>query len=246
MLMSLIDLWDAQIRTWAAGLGWPVEGLLQLFLAAIAGGLVGLEREVRGRQAGFRTNMLVCMGSALVMLVSTQFANFSRPGSAGVNITVDPARIAYGVMTGVGFLGAGTIIHHRGSIRGLTTAAGLWCVAAVGLAIGYGLYLLSFMATALIVAALWVLDYFEALLPKLRHRRVTLRTRYYPGCVADAVARFRKAGLKVIDASFQRNDDLSQVDIHLHIVFVNSAQYYGLERQLEGDEKYQLLATQEQ
>jgi len=244
-MISLIDTWDLTLRNWAAGLGWPMEAFLRLLLAAVAGGLVGLERELRGRQAGFRTNLLVCVGSALVMMVSAQFAFYPWHAAPGVNINVDPARIAYGVMTGVGFLGAGTIIQHHGSIRGLTTAAGLWCVAAVGLAIGFGMYLLSALASLLILVALWLLDYLEGWLPKLRYRTVTLRTRYAPGCVADAVRKFKQGGLDVIDASFERSPDLAHADIHLRIVFVNADQYYGVERQIEGDANYQLIATRE-
>src|SRR5262245_47624522 len=100
ILFSLLDNWDAQIHTWAAALGWPGEGLLRLCLAVIAGGVVGLDREVRGRQAGFRTNMLVCLGSALVMVVSLQFAVQSWRHDPGFNINIDPARVAYGVMGG--------------------------------------------------------------------------------------------------------------------------------------------------
>src|SRR5438046_2452662 len=135
--------------------GWPIDALLRLVLAMIAGGLVGLEREMRGRQAGFRTNLLVCLGSALVMLVSNSvaLAIWHTPAER-ININIDPARIAYGVMTGIGFLGAGAIVKSGTSVRGLTTAAGLWCVAAIGLAAGFGMYLIVFMATALVLLAL--------------------------------------------------------------------------------------------
>src|SRR5436305_14108047 len=96
---------DQSVAAWAAGLGTTGEAWLRLLLAAIAGGLVGLERELRGRQAGFRTNLLVCLGSALTMIVSLNFATHQwSPQGPGVNVTADPARVAYGVMTGVGFL----------------------------------------------------------------------------------------------------------------------------------------------
>jgi putative Mg2+ transporter-C (MgtC) family protein len=245
MSIEWLDIWDQAINRWATSLGWPLEGALRLLLAAAAGGMVGLEREVRGRQAGFRTYLLVCLGSALVMIVSTQFAFHQWQAQAGINITVDPGRIAYGIMTGVGFLGAGTIIHSRGSVRGLTTAAGIWCVAAVGLAVGFGLYLLAIIATMVIVAALWILDYFEDMLPKLRYRTVTLRVKWEIGCIAQTVQRFKDAGLHVVDASFQRSDDLIYADIDLRIAFINSAQYYNFERKLEGDQRYQLIATRE-
>jgi putative Mg2+ transporter-C (MgtC) family protein len=245
MSVEWLEVFDQSMREWASSLGWPLEGLLRLIFAAIAGGLVGLEREIRGRQAGFRTYLLVCLGSALVMIVSTRFAYHPWIAQEGINITVDPGRIAYGIMTGVGFLGAGTIVHTRGSVRGLTTAAAIWCIAAVGLALGFGLYMLGTMATLLVVAALWILDYFEEILPKMRYRTITLRMTWEVGCVAQAVQRFKDAGLHVVDASFERSSDLSQVDIHLRIAFINSGQYYNLERKLEGDARYQLISTHE-
>src|SRR5438874_10838286 len=104
----------SQIHQWLAGLSPPVEAFVRLILAGVMGGLVGIERELRGRQAGFRTYLLVCVGSALVMIVSAQMAIHpwqAQTKNEGVNINVDPARIAYGVMTGIGFLGAGVIVH---------------------------------------------------------------------------------------------------------------------------------------
>jgi uncharacterized membrane protein YhiD involved in acid resistance len=149
-------------------------------------------------------------------------------------------------MTGIGFLGAGTIVQSKGNIRGLTTAAALWCVAAVGLSAGMGMYLLTLLATLLIVAALWILDYFEDLLPKLRYRSVIIRRKWEVGCIAETVERFKENKLEVVDASFERcEDDLGHVDINLRIAFVNKDQYYSFERKLEGDPKYQLMATRE-
>ncbi|MGH7176673.1 MAG: MgtC/SapB family protein, partial [Tepidisphaeraceae bacterium] len=130
MFAQTIDLWDQQLRVWAGSLGVPGEALLRLVLAAVFGGLIGMERELRGRQAGFRTYLLVCLGSTLAMIVSIEFAVHpwhAQSLNQGVNINVDPARVAYGVMTGIGFIGAGTFVQSKGSVRGLTTAAGLWC-----------------------------------------------------------------------------------------------------------------------
>lgn len=248
MALAQFDLWDSQIRAFMSSLGSPAEELLRIVLAAIAGGLVGLEREVRGRQAGFRTYLLVCVGSAIVMLVSIQFAK--QPWKAydepGININIDPARIAYGVMTGVGFLGAGVIVHNKGGVvRGLTTSAGLWCVAAIGLAVGFGMYVLTALGTLIILGALWILDYLEDGIPKMRYRRVTVRATYKPGIVAATVRRFKQAHLDVVDASFERTDDLANAIIDLHIAFINSDQYYDLERQLEADPDYHLVSTRE-
>src|SRR4051812_38729575 len=113
---------DQSLSTWAATLGLTGESFFRLILAAIAGGLVGLERELRGRQAGFRTNLLVCLGSCLTMLVPPPLATHAWAAQGpGINISIDPSRIAYGVMTGVGFLGAGAILRNEGAVRGLTT-----------------------------------------------------------------------------------------------------------------------------
>jgi len=236
----------SHLQSWAASLGPSGEAILRLILAAIAGGLVGLEREVRGRQAGFRTNILVCLGSCLVMLVSVQFGFRAWPGhpaGIGVNTNVDPARIAYGVMTGIGFLGAGAIIKHRTGILGLTTAAGMWCVAAIGMAIGFGLYTIALAATAIVMLVLWLMEYVQRQLPRVHYRTVTIRRRWMLGCVSETVARFREAKLKVVDISFQRTANLADADINLHVVFTDEERYLKFERELEQDPAYELLAV---
>lgn len=117
------------------------------------------------------------------MLVSVEFGKQAWQAPAGVTIAVDPARIAYGVMTGVGFLGAGTIIHMRGNVRGLTTAAGLWCVAAIGLAWGFGMYLIAGMTTLLVLLVLWLLSFLESMLPRQVFRTLTIRAHGRPGAL---------------------------------------------------------------
>jgi putative Mg2+ transporter-C (MgtC) family protein len=136
-------------------LEWP-EVLLRVALAAVLGGVLGLERELREREAGLRTHLLVSVGSALFTLVSAYgFSGFLNSGAAVVR--ADPSRIAAQVVTGVGFLGAGAIIRQGLSIRGLTTAATLWVVAAIGLAAGAGYYSAAIITTAVALAALWPL-----------------------------------------------------------------------------------------
>ena len=191
MILAATDALDAAIRNWGGQFDWPVEQILRLALAAVAGGLVGLEREVRGRQAGFRTNILVAVGSALVMLVSINFPARSWPHDGDINLNIDPARIAYGIMTGIGFLGAGTIIKHQASVRGLTTAAAMWCVAAIGMAAGFGMYTLAVVATAIVVTALWLLDFLANALPKLHYRTLVIRRPWSSGVVQDTVARLK-------------------------------------------------------
>ncbi|HVT90108.1 MAG TPA: MgtC/SapB family protein [Tepidisphaeraceae bacterium] len=246
MLLATFDFWDNSIRTWAVSLGWPGEGFLRLILAAIAGGLVGIEREVRGRQAGFRTNMLVGIGSALSMVVATQFALYPWQKQPNVNINIDPARLAYAIMVGIGFLGAGTIVHSQGAIRGLTTAAGLWCVAAIGMALGSGIYVISFFATIMVLLALWFLDYVEEIVPKMQYRTISVRTEYHPGCLTATVEHFKKFGLDVIDADFHRIADAAYADINLYVGFSRIHLYYSMESQLESDPKYQLLSMRDE
>jgi putative Mg2+ transporter-C (MgtC) family protein len=243
MLASLHTL-DTQLTAWANGLQWPVEPLLRLVLAALLGGLVGLEREIRGRQAGFRTNLLVSLGCALIMIVSISFAYQPWPRSPGFNVNVDPARIAYGVMAGIGFLGAGAIIKQGGEVRGLTTAAGLWCVAAIGLTCGLGLYLIALIAAVLVLASLWFLNYIEKHLPKVRYRIVTLRRPWGPGVVHETVKMIeRHQHLKVDDASFHRHGDLATVDIRLRIAFASKVQYYAFEQDLNHRPDCQIVSA---
>ncbi len=138
----------------------PLEILERLLLAAVLGGVIGLDRERREWAAGLRTHMLVSVGAALVIIVSA----FGFADVLGTpNVVLDPSRIAAQVVTGIGFLGAGTImfLQRQQVIRGLTTAAGLWAVAAIGLAAGSGLYIAAALATAvawLIMAGLKPLE----------------------------------------------------------------------------------------
>ena len=131
--------------------------LVRLLLSIILGGMIGFERESHNRPAGFRTHILVCAGSALIMMLSAY--GFTEQLSAGFD--VDPSRIAAGVVTGIGFIGAGTILQQRGSIRGLTTAATIWVVSGVGLAVGIGFYLGAVATTVFVLASLLTLRRFE-------------------------------------------------------------------------------------
>lgn len=129
-----------------------LELLLQLVLAILLGGAIGVERELRSKPAGLRTNILICVGATLFTVLSIH----SPLGR------VDPGRVAAQILTGVGFIGAGTILHMRGSVTGLTSAATIWVVTAIGMAIGTGSYVEALGATALVMAVLgglrWVED----------------------------------------------------------------------------------------
>lgn len=127
-----------------------MEFIFRVFVAALLGGMIGFEREYRAKEAGLRTHFLVAMGSALFMIVS----QYGFDAVLGTSITLDPSRVAAQVVSGIGFIGAGTIIFQKHVIKGLTTAAGLWVTSAIGLACGSGLYLLSVASTLLVLLCL--------------------------------------------------------------------------------------------
>jgi putative Mg2+ transporter-C (MgtC) family protein len=150
---------------------WTI--LSRLMLAAILSGAVGFEREFHGRSAGFRTHILLCIGSALIMLTSMHMFDLYSG-----RVVVDPGRIAAGVITGIGFLGAGTIMHFKSSIRGLTTAASLWVVAGIGLAVGSGLYFGAIVTTVITIVALMIFGRLEhAMIRKDWYRTIIIKTK---------------------------------------------------------------------
>jgi putative Mg2+ transporter-C (MgtC) family protein len=130
------------------------EFLGRLLLAALLGGAVGLEREIHGRPAGIRTYLILSLGTALLMVLSEHLLLAYRAHYPGLGIQGDPGRIAGQAITGIGFLGAGVIIRYKDTIRGLTTAACVWLVCSVGLAVGAGFYLVGVAVTLLTLVAL--------------------------------------------------------------------------------------------
>ena len=145
------------------------EFILRIFVAALLGGLIGLEREYRAKEAGFRTHFLVALGSALFMVVSAY--GFCDVQMDGMTSRWDVSRVASQVVSGIGFIGAGTIIFRKqeNMVSGLTTAAGLWVTAAIGLACGGGMYVLATGCTFLVLAGL---EAFNFILRKFdKHRK---------------------------------------------------------------------------
>ncbi len=148
-----------------------LDPILKLLLASTLGGLIGLERQIQGQKAGFRTQLIVCLGSALFTIASVNFyENFGKIS--------DPARIAAQIVVGIGFLGAGVIIKYRNYIRGLTTAATLWVVSAIGVSVGMGEYLLSIVTTLIVLISLMVLKKLEHLLPADRYANIIVTCSY--------------------------------------------------------------------
>ena len=142
--------------------------------ALAAGGLIGLERSHRGRPAGFRTHALVCLASSLLMLV-TVYETHWVPRDGGARLIIDPTRMAQGIMTGIGFVGAGAIIKEGFSVRGLTTAASIWVTAAIGILSGVGFYFAALLGTIFTLGTLSAFRWIEARLPTESYAVFTVR-----------------------------------------------------------------------
>jgi putative Mg2+ transporter-C (MgtC) family protein len=148
------------------------EMILRLLLGAMAGGIIGYERQVNGRPAGFRTHIIVCVACVLLMHASGYYHSLGV--SEPAFLRADPGRIAAGAITGVGFIGAGVVLRSGFSVQGLTTAATIWMVSAIGLAVGEGLYLASIVTTAITMFSLVFLRKIERRIPKLYSRVLTI------------------------------------------------------------------------
>jgi putative Mg2+ transporter-C (MgtC) family protein len=151
-----------------------LEISLRLLTALAIGSLVGLERSYHGRPAGFRTHTLVCLASALLMLVPA-YAPKWLGAAADIHTTIDPTRIAQGIMTGIGFLGAGAIMKEGLTVRGLTTAASIWITAAIGILVGIGFYFPAVLAAAFALGTLAAFRWLEIRMPAQSYAHFVLR-----------------------------------------------------------------------
>jgi putative Mg2+ transporter-C (MgtC) family protein len=151
------------------------EGALwKLLLALLLGGLVGLEREWHGRAAGLRTHVLVCLGATILLIAARSASELFSDTSSLERLVLDPNRISAGIVTGIGFLGAGAILRTGDLIRGLTTAGCIWFVAALGIVIGNGLYGLAVISTLLVLLVLIVFDILEHAIPPVVYRSLSV------------------------------------------------------------------------
>jgi putative Mg2+ transporter-C (MgtC) family protein len=169
------------------------------------GGLIGWERETRRKAAGLRTNILICMGAAAFTLVSVIF----RGG------TTDVSRVAAQIVTGIGFLGAGSIIRARGGVQGLTTAATIWVVAAIGLAVGAGYYSLAAVTTGMVILALIILGRMELVLaPHEEAVRYEIRIRNTSHALEEVQKLLDDSGVEIHSQTIRKDD--AHVDLKLH------------------------------
>jgi putative Mg2+ transporter-C (MgtC) family protein len=174
-----------------------LELWLQVILATLLGGAIGLERELSGKPAGLRTNILICVGATLFTVLSFKL-------SLGRG---DPARVAAQILPGVGFIGAGTILHARGSITGLTSAATIWVVAAIGMAIGAGAYTDAIGTAILVMLILWGLGNLEKLIArKSTYSHVVIHAKPETSAVEDLESLMRRSGLEVARVESRREN----------------------------------------
>ena len=175
--------------------------------ALLAGGIIGLERSYHGRPAGFRTHALVCMASSLLMLV-TLYQWKWLPGVPMDTVRTDPTRLAQGIMTGLGFLGAGVIFKEGFTVRGLTTAASIWTTAAIGVLIGVGFYLPATLGTVLTIGTLSFFRWIEARLPAHFYAHHAIRFDREAPFPEDELRRFvTGAGFSIANMSYRLADD---------------------------------------
>lgn len=178
-----------------------VEIIIKLLLAAILGGIIGYEREHTHRPAGFRTHILVCVGSALVMVTSEFIFNMYKNSA-----NIDPARLGAQVISGIGFLGAGTIIRDGFNVKGLTTAASLWAVSCVGIATGIGFYSGAIIATILIFLTLIGLKKMELRFPKKSpYKTIYIESDNKPGQIGNVSCIFDKYDTEIKNIEFINN-----------------------------------------
>jgi putative Mg2+ transporter-C (MgtC) family protein len=181
-----------------------LDSLLRILLGTVLGGAIGYERDLHGRPAGLRTHAIVALASATFMVVSTRFMYFQHYRE-GQLVEVDASRIAASVVSGIGFLGAGAILRTGLTIKGLTTAAGLWLVSAIGMAAGGGMYLVSVFVTVVGLSALTLLRRFEDRAGPVSNQRITVLVddRHVDGSIAGALA---AAGVTLSHDEYQRDE----------------------------------------
>ena len=196
-----------------------LELMLQIGLATLLAGAIGLERELGGKPAGLRTNILICIGSVLYTHLSLSMLSANGGLAAGTDTT----RVAAQIVTGVGFIGAGTILHARGAVVGLTSAATIWVVAAIGVAIGSGYYLEGVATTLAVLVVLAGLGRVEKIVQSHSMRStITIHARHGPTVVEDIESLVRRTGLEVLTISNRQEN----VDIVIELELRGSKRLY--------------------
>lgn len=196
--MTLTEIFVG-VQAWLGLEPWQWDAIIRMLVSAAIGAAVGLEREVHGRAAGLRTQILVCLGCCVVMVASLHFPRLYEHLGADSVVRVDPARLAYGVVAGIGFLGAGVIMKQGLRPHGLTTAASLWCTGAVGLAVGMGMYTVAGVGAGIMLFTLLALRAVDSLLPSHHYMRLTVS--HQDGNNEEALGAIRESGGKVLSTA---------------------------------------------
>lgn len=195
---------------------------LRMILSLVLGGCIGLEREMSNHAAGLRTHILVCLGSTTIMLLSIYgFSDFMND----TTVRGDPARLAAQVISGIGFLGAGAIMRNGSTVSGLTTAASIWVVAAIGLSVGAGFYYVSFLTAILVLFCLFVLNHWEKyLIRKRKQIEFTLGVSDKPASLSEVINKLVTMNIQVLHiqtgSSMERmneNDSSCKITIRISV-----------------------------
>ncbi|CAI2718848.1 MgtC/SapB family protein [Nitrospina watsonii] len=201
---------------------WLIDGevLLRLVLAVVLGGVVGIEREMHGRPAGFRTHIVVCLG-ATVMILGTEY--YPQQMESG-NI-LDLNRMSAGIITGIGFLGGGAILRESSMIRGLTTAGCIWFVAGLGIVIGKGIYPLALWSTLFVFVMLFFFRFVGDWMPIDQFKGVVVKTRLeqYEGVRKGCGEAFKSYGFTVDDTHFKMDNGKGEAEIDYRLSFKKGA-----------------------
>ena len=207
-----------------------IEILLKILLSAVLGGIIGLEREIHHKEAGLRTNILIAIGSTLITILSFKIAESST--------MADPARITAQIVTGIGFLCAGAIIQARFAVHGLTTAASIWTVAAIGISVGTGLYLISFLITILVVIILTAFRYISsALESQKKPYAYIIDTDEKATILIDVKKIIVESGIKYISANITKIKGGYQIEIVLITSETKDREFVEKVMQLQGVNK---------
>lgn len=191
------------------------ETIFRLLIGAIIGGAIGFEREVLGRAAGFRTQLIVCLAAVLIMIISENY--YYHLQGDFPNLQIDPARIAAGALIGIGFLGAGVIVKSGATVRGLTTAASIWIVSAIGLAIGAGLYFEGIITAAITIIALVVLRKVEKKIKTMLFKTITVSTRIDENAEETITSTLIDYGIKIYSIDYEKNLSAGELIFNFHI-----------------------------
>jgi putative Mg2+ transporter-C (MgtC) family protein len=212
-----------------------LEMAFRMAAALVAGGLIGLERSHRGRPAGFRTHALVCLSSTLLMLV-TAYESHWFPRDSAARVILDPTRMAQGIMTGIGFLGAGAIIKDGLSVRGLTTAASIWITAAIGILTGVGFYFAALVGTVLTLGTLSTFRWIEARLPTETYSLFMVRFARDAAMAEPALRSLVQAhGFSLYNLSYRLHGDAGQLEYRMVLRTMDAGNARSLAEKLKAD-----------